>query len=228
MIKKPESNMLKHAATIAGLMMFAAPLMAQPFEEGQHYQRISTPAAAPEDRVEVVEAFAYPCPACRNFMPHITTWEEELPDYVDFSRLPVALQPGWDLFARAFYTAEVMGVDKAAHEAMFHAVHDERRQFSSFEDIAEFYTEFDVEQEAFLNTSESFAVDSRMRQNRNEVRRFGIRGTPSVIVQGKWLVSPNAFESYQQMIEVIDFLVEREAGELGLDEAEESAAGASE
>lgn len=209
--------MLKYAASLAGLVLFATPLLAQPFEEGQHYHRIGSPVAAPEDRVEVIEAFAYPCPACRNFMPHITDWEDEKPEFVDFSRLPVALQPGWDLYARAFYTAEVMGVTDEAHEAMFHAVHDERRRFEDIEEIADFYSDFDVGRESFLNTSESFAVDSRMRQNRNDVRGFGIRGTPSVIVQGKWRVSPNEFESYQQMIEAIDYLVAREAEELGLD-----------
>lgn len=221
--------MLKYAACLAGLVLFATPLMAQPFEEGQHYHRIGSPAAAPEDQVEVVEAFAYPCPACRNFMPHITAWEDEKPAFVEFSRIPVALQPGWDLFARAFYTAEVVGVDAEAHEAMFHAIHDERRRFDDFEDIADFYADYDVDRESFVNTSESFAVDSRMRQNQNDVRRFGVRGTPSVIVQGKWRVSPNGFESYQQMIEAIDYLVAREAEELGLDgesaEAEEGTDG---
>ncbi len=206
--------MLKFTAAIVGLIVLAGSAMAEPFREGEHYQRIGTPVSVSGDRVEVIEAFAYPCPACRNFLPHIESWEKEQDGNVDFRRLPIALQRGWDLFARAYYTAQVMGIDEGAHEAMFRALHDERRQFRSFDDVAEFYTNFGVEKEAFLNTSESFAVDSRMRQNRNLVRQFGIRSTPTVIVHGKWRVQPNSFDSYQQMVEAVQYLVEREAADL--------------
>jgi len=206
--------MLKITAAIAGLIVLAGSAMAEPFREGEHFQRIGTPVSVSTERVEVIEAFAYPCPACRNFLPHITSWEEEQAGTVEFSRLPIALQRGWDLFARAYYTAQVMGVDEGAHEAMFNALHDERRQFRSFDDVAEFYTDFGVEKEAFLNTAESFAVDSRMRQNRNLVRQYGIRSTPTMIVHGKWRVQPNNFDSYQQMLEAVQYLVEREAADL--------------
>lgn len=198
--------------------LFASSLAAQNFNEGEHFQRIATPVSVPDDRVQVVEAFAYPCPACRNFLPHITAWEEEHADYVDFRRLPIGLQPGWDVFARAYYTAEVSGAPSEVHEALFRALHDERRQFRSFEQVADFYAEHGMDRDAFINTSQSFAVDARMRQNRNEVRQFGIRSTPTVIVQGKWRVSPNNFNSYSEMVEAVEYLVRREAEELGLNQ----------
>ncbi len=208
-------NLVKFLAVAA--LLASASLQAQNWQEGHHYQAIGTPAATPDDRIEVIDGFAYPCPACRRFMPYMDSWQENLPDYVEVSHMPIALQPGWELFARAFYTAEVMGIAEPSHEAMFRALHDERRQFRSFEDIAELYTQFGVEAETFVNTSNSFAVDARMRQNRNDVRSFGIRGTPSVIVQGKWRVSPNAFNSYDDMLAAVSYLVEREAEALGLD-----------
>jgi protein dithiol oxidoreductase (disulfide-forming) len=208
---------------VAALATLSQIALAQPFEEGEHYHRIGSPANAPEDRVEVIEAFAYPCPACRNFHPFISRWEETKPDYVSFRRLPVGLQQGWDLFARAYYTAEVMGIDDGAHEAVFKALHDERRRIRNFNDIAGIYAEFDVTVEDFVNTSESFAVDSRMRRNRSELTRFGVRQTPTMVVQGKWRVIPSAFNSYEQMLAAIDYLVEREATALGLvGDAEES------
>ena len=191
-----------------GLMGSAA---AQSFEEGRHYHAIGSPATAPSDRVEVIEAFAYPCPACRSFLPIITNWAEDLPEHVTLSHLPVGLQPGWDVFARVYYTADVLGLGHDAHEAMFQALHDERRQFRSIEDIAEVYTDFGVDVEEFVNTSQSFAVDGRMRRNRNEIMRFGVRGTPSMIVQGKWRLSPTDFSSYQEMLAAVDYLVERES-----------------
>ncbi|MDZ7791778.1 MAG: thiol:disulfide interchange protein DsbA/DsbL [Xanthomonadales bacterium] len=211
--------------TAGATLLLAGSLPAQTFEEGQHFQKVGSPVAVPDDRVVVTDGFGYPCPACRRFMPYLSNWEEGLADYVEVDHLPVALQPGWDLFARAYYTAEVMGIADETHEAMFRALHDERRQFRSFEDIADFYADHGVEAETFINTSQSFAVDARMRQNRNDVRTFGIRGTPSVIVQGKWRVSPNGFSGYDEMLEVVDYLVEREAEALGLGAESETESG---
>ncbi|RFF30156.1 thiol:disulfide interchange protein DsbA/DsbL [Wenzhouxiangella sediminis] len=200
----------------SAVVLFSGSLMAQEFQEGQHFQKIGSPVATPDDKVVVTDGFAYPCGACRRFLPYVGSWAENTPDYVEVEHLPIALQPGWDLFVRAYYTAQVMGIAEETHEAMFKAVHDERRQFRSFEDIADFYAEHGVEAESFLNTAQSFAVDARIRQNRNDVRTFGIRGTPAVIVQGKWRVSPNGFSSYDEMLAAVDYLVQREAEALGL------------
>jgi len=200
------------------LAMISGIAHAQPFEEGTHYQRIEGPSVAIEDRVEVVEAFAYPCGACRNFLPYITSWEEELPDFIDFKRRPVPLQQGWELFVLGYYTAQVMGLDTHdVHPALFRAVHDERRRIRNLEDLAEIYAEnSDSTSETFVSTAGSFAVDSYIRKNRSDLVRFGVRSTPTMIVQGKWRISPNAFESYDQMLAAVDFLVAQEAEALGL------------
>lgn len=208
--------------TAVAALVLSGLAFGQDFKEGQHYERIGSPVNTPDDRIVVTDGFAYPCPACRRFMPFLDSWEEDLPDYVELEHLPIALQPGWDLFARAYYTAAVMGIADETHEAMFLALHDEQRRFRSFEDIADFYAEHGVDAERFTNTSQSFAVDARMRQNRNDVRTFGIRGTPAVIVQGKWRVSPNGFSSYDEMLAAVDYLVEREAEALDLAAGEDS------
>lgn len=206
--------MIVAVACLVWLGLPGSSAVAQPFEEGRHYHAIGSPGSAPSDRVEVIEAFAYPCPACRTFLPIIADWSENLPDQVSLSHLPVGLQPGWEVFARVYYTADVLGLGHDAHEAMFKALHDERRQFRSIEDIAEVYTGFGVDVEEFVATSQSFAVDGRMRRNGNEIRRFGIRGTPSMIVQGTWRLSPTDFSSYEEMLAAVDYLVERELNAL--------------
>lgn len=198
------------------LAVLAGPAPAQDFQEGRHFHAINSPATPPTDRVEVVEAFAYPCPACRNFLPIIARWAEQLPDHVALSHLPVGLQPGWEVFARVYYTADVLGLGHDAHEAMFRAMHDERRQFRNIEDIAQLYTEFGVGADEFVSTSQSFAVDGRMRRNRNDIMRYGVRGTPTMVVQGKWRLSPSDFSSYEQMLAAVDYLIERETAGLDL------------
>jgi thiol:disulfide interchange protein DsbA len=198
--------------------------LAQPYQEGQHYDAIDAASNMPDDKVVVTEAFAYPCPACRNFLPVITAWAEQAPDYVEVQKLPVALRPSWAPFARAYYTAQVMDLGPEAHEKTFKALHDERQRITSMEDIGKLYEEFGVDAGEFVEMSESFAVESQMGRNRTEVRRFGIRGTPSVIVQGKYRMKLRAFDSYQEMMRAVDVLVAREAEALGLTASGETSA----
>lgn len=204
------------------LATLGQPAVSQPFEQGQHFHAIGSPATAPDDHVEVIEAFAYPCPACRVFLPVISRWSQDLPEHVKLVHMPVPLQQGWDTFARVYYTNEVLGLGHEAHEAMFIALHDERRTFRTLEDIAAVFTDFGVSVDEFVSTSQSFAVDNRMRRNRNEVMRFGVRGTPTMIVQGKWRINPSDFNSYEEMLAAVDYLVEREWSAIQVDMASES------
>ncbi len=199
-------------------------VIAQPFEAGRHYVAIEAPTGVPTDKVVVTEAFAYPCPACRAFLPVMTDWAASAPEYVEVERLPIVLRPSWEPFARAYYTAKVMGLGHEAHEMTFKALHDERRPFQSMRDIGALYEGLGVDADAFVQTSESFAVESQMGRNRTEVRRFGIRSTPSVIVQGKWRMNLGEFSSYQEMMRAVDVLIAQEAALLGLGTEAESAA----
>lgn len=199
-------------AALAGLMLAATAVQAEPFREGVHYHRISGPESSRnQDRVEVIEVFGYPCPGCRNFYPHISNWEESLPDHVDFRRVPVVFQRAWEPFARAYYTAQVLGILDQSHGALFKAFHDERRAMRTLQDLAEFHARFGVDASTFLSTSQSFAVDSRMRQGSAEVGRWQVTSTPTVVVNGKWRVTVRQGGGYEEMIRVIDYLAAREA-----------------
>lgn len=217
------TTMIRNGMMGVCALLLGSAVMAQPFEEGRHYVAIEAPTNVATDKVVVTEAFAYPCPACRNFLPIMSDWAENAPAFVEVERLPIVLRPSWEPFARAYYTAKVMGLGHEAHELTFKALHDQRQPIASMRDIGALYQPFGIDADQFVSMSESFAVESQMGKNRTEVRRFGIRSTPSVIVQGKWRMNLNEFASYQEMMVAVDELVAREAALLGLDGAGASA-----
>lgn len=198
--------------------LFAASATAQvtaqtAYEAGKHYTVIdpAVPTKASDGQVEVVEIFSYACPHCLSFSPHISAWEERKPSNVSFRRVPAMFNPSFQVFGRAYITADTLGVAHDTHAAMFDAVHNEKRGFRSLADIAEFYGEHGVAPEKFLSTAESFAVVTRMNQENNDSRRYGLRGTPSIVVNGKYLVSSNdVVRSHQTMLQVVDFLIAQE------------------
>ncbi|MBU1187907.1 MAG: thiol:disulfide interchange protein DsbA/DsbL [Gammaproteobacteria bacterium] len=189
------------------------PLAAQQYEAGKHYTLIEpavTTQAEPGE-VEVVEVFSYACPHCYRFQPHIDEWLTSKPDYVDFRRVAAQFNATYNVFARAFVTADMMGLVDQAHAPMFAALHDERRQFRSMENIADFYAEHGADKGRYLSTAESFAVATRMNKEAKDTRDYGIRGTPSLVVAGKYLISANEHvPTHAELIKIMQYLVQQE------------------
>lgn len=187
-----------------------------PYQEGLHYAKIDQASAVPADKVEVVEMFSYLCTHCYTFDPYMTRWAEKAPDYVEFRRLPVVFgRSSWEIYARGYVTAEIMGLDDRAHEAMMERLWKEKKILRSIEEIADFYTQFGVDKAKFLSTAKSFAVDGRIRKDQQLVRDYGITGTPSVVVNGKYRIVGNAaIPSFDAMLDVVDYLVEIEASKI--------------
>ncbi|MEM9531510.1 MAG: thiol:disulfide interchange protein DsbA/DsbL [Pseudomonadota bacterium] len=185
------------------------------FEAGKHY-RVIDPAQPTSDAgsVEVVEVFGYPCPHCANFQPHIEPWVEGKPERVTFSRVPVVFQRSWDPLARAYYTAEVLGVLDQTHKATFRALHQQRRPLRNNQDLAKFFSEFGVAEADYLKTAESFSVETQMRKGATLTRRWGVTGTPSVVINGKYLITGSMAGSYERMLQIIDYLVGQEIAQL--------------
>lgn len=162
------------------------------------------------DKVEVVDVFWYGCPHCFQFLPHMQEWEEGKPDYVVLRRLPAIFRDSWEIHARAYYTAEMLGRADELHTPLFRALHSENRPLSTRKSVRAFFAEHGVSEADFDNAYDSFTVDSKMRASEVMPRRWGVQGTPSVIVNGRYLISGRTAGGYDEMIKVIEALVERE------------------
>lgn len=208
-------------AAATALASLAAPVSAQQFQEGTHFERIPGPDVADSDGViEVVEIFSYTCPHCKTFETYLGPWHEELPEDVEFQRISIGPEP----LVRSYYTADVLGILDESHAALFSALHDERRQFRSFGDLAEFHAQFGVDAEQFESTAESFPVASRMRMGNASAGKWQVRSTPTVVVNGKWRISPRRGGTFEELLEVTDYLIarERQASQAATEESDAS------
>ena len=182
------------------------------YQEGVHYTAIENAPVPTGNKVQVVEAFSYLCSHCATFEPYISNWLKNKPENVDFKRIPVVFgRSAWELYAQAYVTAELMGVADAAHGAMMDKLWKEKQMMRSLDELGQFYANFGVDPDKFVATSKSFAVNAQLRKEQREVQTAGVRGTPSMIVNGKYLVSGNeAVGSYDALLDVIDYLVSLE------------------
>src|SRR5690606_16349162 len=182
--------------------------------EGQDYIEIRNgqPFAPRDGKIEVVEIFGYVCPACAQFQPLVRAWKAKLPADVRFTYVPAMFGGTWDDYARAFYTAESMGLADKTHDALYQAIHVERtlkgeRGRDSVQDIAAFYGKHGADAKQFASTMSSFAITTKTNRAKQFAMRSQISGTPSLVIDGKYLVKGT---SWQNMLEIADQLIARE------------------
>jgi thiol:disulfide interchange protein DsbA len=166
------------------------------------------PYAPLDGQVEVAEVFGYTCGHCANFEPLLAAWKTTLPPGVRFTPVPAALGGYWVTFAQAFYAAEQLGVREKSHQAMFDALHLQHSlgPNSSPEQIAAFYAQYGVDPKTFVDTMQGFAVSTKVDQSRQFAVRSRIEGTPSLIIDGKYLVPVDA-RGYEHMLRTTGYLV---------------------
>jgi thiol:disulfide interchange protein DsbA len=179
------------------------------FQEGQHYSRLTPAQPTVEtegNMIEVVEVFQYSCPACNNFEPYINAWLETKADYVNFVRVPAAWNQLGELHARAFYTAEALGIIEESHDAFFTEFHRNRNYLQSEADLADFYSNFGVDEDTFLSTFNSFAVHTKLQRADDLIQRYQVSGTPGIVIHGKYTASGSQAGSYENWFAIIDEL----------------------
>lgn len=193
----------------------AAPAVATPgidWQAGTHYFVIE-PAqpTSSGDKVEVTEVFSYACPHCAHFQPYAAKIKASLPAAAQFKYLPAVFSQSWAPYARAYFTAEAMGVLKESHQALFDALHRDRRPIRSLQDLAGFYAEYGVDPKAFMSTAQSFVVQNQMARAVDWVRKTGVRATPTIVVNGKYRVTAESAGGLDNLIKLVDWLVAKEA-----------------
>ena len=208
--------MYKYAFAL--LAAFAAPAalaqgLLEKYQAGTHYYPIQPAQAvsAPKGKVEVLEVFSYACIHCAHFQAKVDAWKKTKPANASFVLLPAAWNPTWEMVARAYYASEALGILDKTHDAFFNAIFIDKVPFASLQDVANWYTKFGVTEQAFLDAANSFTTNTKIQRSKQMVPRYGVDGTPSIVVAGKYRVTGESAGGYDNVFDVVNFLVAKEA-----------------
>lgn len=180
-------------------------------EKGEGYEALS-PAQPTEDseKVEVIEFFWYGCPHCYEFEPHLNEWQKTLPDYVNYIRQPAIFSSSWAPHARAYFTAEALGIVDEVHADLFDVIQNKRQKLANENEIAKFFADHGIDEQAFRKAYTSFIVQMKMRQAEPMSARYGVTGVPAVVINGKYKTNGPLAKNYPNMISVMNYLIEKE------------------
>jgi thiol:disulfide interchange protein DsbA len=214
MIRIPKF-LMSLALAMAALTLPALTAQAAGIDPSGKYDLVTPPQ--PTDtpgKVEVVEVFWYGCPHCFTFLPNMEQYAKTKPDYVAVRHMPAIFRDSWVNHARAYYTAELLGVQDKIHRPLFETIHLRKQPLDTEDELMKFFEGYGVSNEDFKKTYNSFAVESLLRKSQVMQQRYGVRGTPTVIVNGKYRVSGSLAGPPEDMIKVIEALVELEKAQL--------------
>ncbi|HED32769.1 MAG TPA: thiol:disulfide interchange protein DsbA/DsbL [Gammaproteobacteria bacterium] len=195
-------------------ILLLLPLLSQAkdYDEGIEYTQLEKAISTQTgDKIEVLEFFWYGCPHCFAFEPTIKKWKKTLPANVKFIRVPSPINPSWMVHTKAYYTLQIMGEGDKQHDAIFQALHIDKKKIYSKEAIADFLATRGVNKGKFLANFDSFAVEMRARQALQLGQQYNINGVPALAVNGKYTISGTQAGSHQGMVDVADFLIKKES-----------------
>ncbi len=163
---------------------FAAP------EVGRDYKLVQ-PAQPTHDsnKVEVLEFFFYGCSHCYHLHPLLSAWEKKMPKNVELIYVPTIFNPGWEPMANTYYALELMGKQKQLHDALFNAWNVDNIDLGDEARIAAFVGRHGVDSKSFSDSYQSFSVQSKVMRSKQMAQSYRISGTPTLIVDGKYMIS---------------------------------------
>jgi thiol:disulfide interchange protein DsbA len=144
----------------------------------------------------------------------LKVWLKSAPKDIEFRRMPTVFRESWLPLTHTYYALESIGVLEKIHDDVFDAVHQKNVKLGDREVLLEWAGRKGVEAKKLGEAYDSFAVQTKTRRAVQLTRAYGITGTPSVVVGGRYLTGPsmtmNADNSinHARFTEVLNALVE--------------------
>ncbi|GAB2789629.1 thiol:disulfide interchange protein DsbA/DsbL [Halomonas shantousis] len=206
----------KLLALAAGLAFSTLTMSAEPVA-GDDYQVLDEPVktSVGDDQIEVDEVFWYGCPHCYHLEKPLNAWVADLPDDVVFTRIPATMGQVWIKHAKAFYAAKQLGIQEKLHSDFFDAIHEQGKQLTSDDEIAEFFSQYGVSEEEALKALNSFGVKSQVNQAHAKIRGYQLMGVPALVVDGRYVITPQSAGSLDNMPQIAQALVNKVRNERG-------------
>ena len=187
------------------------------YVEGVNYRALATPIVTSGEQVEVMEFFWYGCPHCESFEKPLHQWQKTMAADVRLVQSPAIWNDLMKLHAKVFFIVQNMPAGDKAHAALFQEVmglREIRDIKLQTQKMAEFLQRFGLSQTDFERQLASAEINQQLAQAIKLMSQSEIDGTPSIVVNGRYLVLNQSAKSFEQVLDIARFLVEKEKGRL--------------
>lgn len=209
-MKRRDFSLNAALALAAPLLPFAAQAQGATPKEGKDYNKLAKPAASdvPAGKVEVLEFFWYSCGHCATFEPIFHTWIKTAPANAVVRRVPVAFNASYVPAQKLYYALEGLGKVDELHQRVFRAIHVEKQRLAKDDEIMAWMAKQPgIDMTKFKEMYQSFGVANQVRRATQMQDAYGVEGTPSIGVAGRYYTDGTMAGSLQAMVLVANHLI---------------------
>jgi len=179
--------MIRNLFVAAALLISGSALAA--VELGRDYKLLNPPQPASTKKIEVLEFFFYGCSHCYYLHPQLSAWGKTMPKDVELIYVPTIFRDSWEPMARTFYALESLDQQHQLHDALYQAWNVNNVDLNSEAKILDFVAQRGVDRAKFSAAYNSFSMQSKVVRAKQMIRSYGISGTPTLVVDGKYLIT---------------------------------------
>jgi thiol:disulfide interchange protein DsbA len=197
-------HILRRLAVVwLALVCVALPASAQDAKRDADYREIAQQPVETGDRIEVIDFFFYGCQYCNELLPRLERWRKSKPADVVYRHIPVVRHDSWVPLAKTYFTLEAMGEVERLHTAVFHAYHVEDLYMSQEKVISEWAAKHGLDRDKFMAIYRSDETRQKVERARKLTGDYDIQGTPSLVVDGKYLTDGSSAKT----IDILDRMI---------------------
>ncbi|HTP95018.1 MAG TPA: thiol:disulfide interchange protein DsbA/DsbL [Burkholderiales bacterium] len=194
-------------ALIVLLALVAGAAGAQQLKLNDNYRLIPQQPVATPGKIEVIDFFWYGCPFCNKIQPKLEEWRKKLPDDVVYRHIPVILKDTWAPHARIYYTLEALGEVERLHLSVYHSYHVDELYMSKPDVMLDWARQNGIDREKWRAAYNSPEVNEKIELAKKLTKTYSIQGTPTFVVNGRYLTSGGYFDDVMDALPVLDQLV---------------------
>jgi thiol:disulfide interchange protein DsbA len=202
------SRSLAQLIGIALAISIVGSAIAEPVE-GVDYVLIPAQPIDFRDKIEVIEFFYYGCESCNRLEPHLQSWLKTLSPDILFRRIPALRRTAWMPLTRVYFALEQLGEIDRVHTEVYRAVHDFGINLGVSSEFFQWAQKQGIDRNKVEEVLDSDSVIKKVQYARDATVAYGIRATPSFVVDGRYLTSPGMLQNSEGLFPTLDILIEK-------------------
>lgn len=198
----------------AGLLLASMPgaVTAEPMEDLDYVLLVPQPVAVP-GKIEVIEFFYYGCESCNRLEPRLQAWLKTLPQDISFRRVPALRRTAWVPLTRIYFALEQLGEIERLHTQVYQAVHQGGSNLGNSDERDAWARKSGLDSVKLEQMLDSDLIGMQVQRARDETVVYGIRATPSFVVDGKYMTSGRMGGSLEALLPTVEGLIDKARAE---------------
>ena len=174
---------------------------------GKDYLLVNPPQPTNSgDKIEVLQFFYYPCSHCFKLDPFLKAWAKKMPKDVALVDESTVFSDSMEPMARTFYALEALRQRERLHDKLFNALHMKNMDLSKEATLTDFVVKNGVDRKKFSEAYNSPLTLAKVARSKQLAVDYAIRGTPTLIVDGRYIIYAL---SPEKTIQVLNDLVSK-------------------